>query len=104
MVCSKRLRISYRENGGVSDFLSFSNFNHTLDKEPIIFPRILSIAKELFLFFSLIDLLKLVHFLDLVQVVWYGIYFTYCVVKTFLWDVFLKLCVYITSDGTGGPI
>ena len=96
MVCSKRLRISYRENGGVSDFLSFSNFNHTLDKEPIIFPRILSIAKELFLFFSSIDLLKLVHFLDLVQVVWYGIYFTYCVVKTFLWDVFLKLCVYIT--------
>ena len=59
MVCSRRLRTSSRDKGGASDFLAFSNFNHTLDKGPItetglfcIFPRISSIAKGLFLFFS----------------------------------------------------
>ena len=35
MVCSRRLRILSRDKGGVSDFLAFSNFNHTLDKGPI---------------------------------------------------------------------
>ena len=55
----KDLRVLSGDKGGASDFLAFSNFNHTLDKGPIteralfcIFPRISSIAKELFLFFS----------------------------------------------------
>ena len=58
MVCFRRLRILSRDKRGASDFLAFSNFNHTLDKGPItervlscIFPRISSTAKE-FLFFS----------------------------------------------------
>ena len=60
MVCSRRLRISSSDNGAASDFLAFSNFNHTLDKGTItervifcIFPSISSIAKELLLFFPL---------------------------------------------------
>ena len=59
MVCFRRLRILSRHKGGTSGFLAFSNFNHTLDKGIImeraffcIFPRISSIAKEVFLFFS----------------------------------------------------
>ena len=34
MVCSTRLTISSRDKGGESEFLVFSNFNHTLDKDP----------------------------------------------------------------------
>ena len=59
MVCSRRFRISSRDRGGALDFLAFSNFDLTLDRGPItervlfcIFPRISSIAKELFIFFS----------------------------------------------------
>ena len=88
MAFSRRLRISSRDKGGASDFLAFSNFNHTLDKGPTT-ERVLFC---IFYFSSSIDLLKL---FDLVQVVWYGMYFTDCVVNTFLWDAFLKLCVCI---------
>ena len=65
MVWSRRLGISSRDKGEVSDFLAFSNYNHTLDKGAItkrillcICPRISSIAKELFLFSSFNRFLK----------------------------------------------
>ena len=72
MVCSARLRMSSRDKEGPSDFLAFSNFNYKKFK-------------------------KFVHFLDLVQVIWYRVHFTVCVMKAFVQSGFLKVSVFILS-------
>ena len=112
MVCSRRLRISSRDKGGASDVFAFSNFNHTFDKIPItervlfcIFPRISSIAKELFIFFSLNSSFKNPS----IFFTWFKLFGTRCTLHIASWILFSGM--YFSNCGfakmlaqTGGPI
>ena len=102
IVCSRRLKILSRDKGGASDFLAFSNFNHTLDRGPItgralfcIFPRISLIAKELFLFFSFYRSFKN----SSIFLTWFKLFVTGCTLQIAPWRLFPGIyfsnCVYI---------